>query len=75
MWSEVNKKREFCILGTRFFYFWVAQNILKTISTIQNNFQNNNTTSFICLNQLNLQNELYENKKCLFEVDVYFLSS
>ena len=21
MWSEVNKKREFCILGTRFFHF------------------------------------------------------
>ena len=20
-WSEVNKEREFCILGTRFFYF------------------------------------------------------
>jgi len=30
-WSEVNKEREFCILGTRFFYFII---LLATITIV-----------------------------------------
>ena len=34
MWSEVNKKREFCILGTRFF----LHKLLTILDHIQKNF-------------------------------------